>query len=136
MAGLDLEMPGPPQWRGRLLSAAVSAMALPMRAVNSRVRSVLQLVKQASKCDVSAEESIRDTPEDRNVLRRLASESIVLLKNNDALLPWKNVESVGVIGFHSRAAIYCGGMLFSLCPFSHMESILIISNLQQADPLN
>jgi beta-glucosidase len=95
-------------------------MALPMRTVDSRVRSVLQLVKQASKCDVSEEESVRDTPEDRNILRRLASESIVLLKNNDALLPWGKVESVGVIGFHSKAATYCGGMLFSLCPlFPH-----------------
>ena len=88
-------------------------MALPMRTVDSRVRSVLQLVKQASKCEVSEEESARDTPEDRNILRRLASESIVLLQNIDALLPWEKVESVGVIGVHSKAAIYCGGMRFS-----------------------
>ncbi|KAJ5953684.1 hypothetical protein N7454_000580 [Penicillium verhagenii] len=116
-AGLDIEMPGPPQWRGRLLSAAVSAMALPMHTVDARVRSVLQLVKRASECEVSEEESKRDTPEDRSILRRLASESIVLLKNEDTVLPWAKIQSVGVVGVHSKAATYCGGGSAQLSPY-------------------
>ncbi|CAI7596254.1 unnamed protein product [Penicillium pancosmium] len=116
-AGLDIEMPGPPQWRGRLLSAAVSAMALPMHTVDARVRSVLQLVKRASECEVSEEEIIRNTPEDRSILRRLASESIVLLKNEDTVLPWAEIESVGVVGVHSKAATYCGGGSAQLSPY-------------------
>lgn len=116
-AGLDIEMPGPPQWRGRLLSAAVSAMALPMHIVDARVRSVLQLVKRASECEVSEEESNRDTPEDRSILRRLASESIVLLKNDDTVLPWADTQSVGVVGVHSKAAAYCGGETLVFFPF-------------------
>ena len=102
-------------------------MALPMRTVDARVRSVLELVKRASECEVSDEESIRDTPEDRSVLRRLASESIVLLKNDDAMLPWVETESVGVIGVHSKAATYCGGEIFFVlvpCQTAKLTGIL------------
>lgn len=80
-----------------------------MDAVDQRARQILQLVQQANRCEVSEEETSRDTPEDRELLRRLASESIVLLKNEQAVLPWRDVDSIGVIGVHANIAAYCGG---------------------------
>jgi beta-glucosidase len=133
-SGLDLEMPGATRWRGGLLAAAISAMALSMNTLDLRVRSVLQLVQQASKCDVSQEESIQDTPEDRKILRRLASESIVLLKNTDTVLPWRAVESVGVIGTHAKSAAYCGGMQSLFLAKSSVRQLIVPGGSAQLSP--
>lgn len=109
ISGLDLEMPGPTLWRGRLLEAALSSMTLSMDVIDERVRHVLQLIQKASKCHVSAEERELNTPDDQKLLRQLAVESIVLLKNADNVLPWSKVDSVGVIGVHAKTAAFCGG---------------------------
>ncbi|KAH8807690.1 beta-glucosidase-related glycosidase [Xylogone sp. PMI_703] len=116
-AGLDLEMPGPTLWRGKLLEAAISSMTLSVDTIDERVRNVLRLMRKASKCKVSEEESVRNTPEDQKLLRRLSVESIVLLKNADAVLPWSMVDSIGVIGVHAKAAAYCGGGSAQLDPY-------------------
>ncbi|CAK7230181.1 hypothetical protein SBRCBS47491_007498 [Sporothrix bragantina] len=118
-AGLDLEMPGPSRFRGSLLTHAVNANKVSIRAVNDRVRNVLELVKRAQATGIpeNAPENELNRPEDRQLLRRLAADAIVLLKNDDQVLPFAPSKSVAVIGPTSRIATYCGGGSASLNPY-------------------
>lgn len=57
----------------------------------------------------SAAEAQRNLPEDRALLRRAAAESIVLLKNDDQILPLDSTKKTLVIGPNANIAAYCGG---------------------------
>ncbi|KAJ5332552.1 hypothetical protein MYU51_018991 [Penicillium brevicompactum] len=119
VAGLDLEMPGPPRWRGAALTHAITSNKIPIAAVNDRVRAVLKLVQKASKSGIPerALESQLNQPEDRALLRKFASEAIVLLKNNDDTLPFDKSKKVAIIGPNSKIATYCGGGSAALNPY-------------------
>ncbi|KAJ5313224.1 uncharacterized protein N7443_000108 [Penicillium atrosanguineum] len=110
-AGLDLEMPGPSRFRGAGLVHAVTSNKVSERTINERVRTVLEMVKQAVRSEIpeNAPEVERNIPEDKALLRRAASESIVLLKNNDQILPLNPNKKTLVIGPNANIAAYCGG---------------------------
>lgn len=114
-AGLDLEMPGPSQWRGSALSHAVTANKV-KKSLDQRVRNVLNLVNYTRSSGVpeNAEEHETNIEEHRSLLREVASQSIVLLKNS--VLPLKKTK-VAVIGPNSKIATYCGGGSASLRPY-------------------
>ncbi|CAK7243866.1 MAG: hypothetical protein STHCBS139747_005395 [Sporothrix thermara] len=118
-AGLDLEMPGPSRFRGSLLTHAVNANKVSVRAVNDRVRNVLELVKRAQATGIpeNAPEGELDRAQDRRLLRRVAADAVVLLKNDDQVLPFAPSKSVAVIGPTARIATYCGGGSASLNPY-------------------
>jgi beta-glucosidase len=96
IAGLDLEMPGPTQWRNVTLTNSVTANKLSEDDVNDRARNVLNLVKRAYKSGIGedAKEGSRDTAEDRLILRKAAADSIVLMKNDENILPLAKTETV------------------------------------------
>lgn len=110
-AGLDLEMPGPTRWRGAALSHAVSANKVKISELDARVREVLTLIEKASKSGVpeNAPEKELDRSEDRKLLREVAANAAVLLKNEDNILPFKRDKKIAVIGPNSKIATYCGG---------------------------
>ncbi|CAM1508699.1 Fc.00g055470.m01.CDS01 [Cosmosporella sp. VM-42] len=110
-AGLDLEMPGPTRFRGPGLMHAVTSNKVKEATVDNRVRKVLGLVKLASKSKIPefAPETERNFPEDQALLRRAAAESIVLLKNEDRILPLDPSKKTLVIGPNADVAAYCGG---------------------------
>lgn len=88
-AGLDLEMPGPTEWRGKRIATAMGVGKISEETLDARAGSVLKLVERCSRSGIPERgpESCRDTPGDRDILRRLAAESIVLLKNENEILP-------------------------------------------------
>ncbi|KAJ5234334.1 Beta-glucosidase [Penicillium citrinum] len=118
-AGLDLEMPGPPRWRGAALNHAITANKISAATLNDRVRAVLKLVQKAAKSRVPdhAPETQLDRPEDRNLLRKIAGEAIVLLKNDDSVLPFNKEKKIAVIGPNAKIATYCGGGSAALNPY-------------------
>ncbi|CEJ60846.1 hypothetical protein PMG11_09402 [Penicillium brasilianum] len=118
-AGLDLEMPGPTRLRGPLLELAISSRKVSRSTLDERARTVLEFVQRASKAEVSTVESTRDFPEDRKLNRKLAADSIVLLKNESGLLPLnqKTLKSVALIGPNMKTAAFCGGGSASLQPY-------------------
>lgn len=128
-AGLDLEMPGPTRWRGPALSHAVIANKVNMSDLDDRVRAVLNLINRVSGSGVpeNATEYRLDREQDRELLRRVASESIVLLKNEDNILPFKESKRIAVIGPNSKIATYCGGgsaslnAYYTVTPFEGIE---------------
>lgn len=129
-AGLDLEMPGPTRWRGAALAHAVSANKVRLSELDARVREVLNLIKYADKSGVpeNAPEEELDRPEDRELLREVAANAAVLLKNDDSILPLKKNKKIAVIGPNSKIATYCGGGSASLnayravTPFEGIEA--------------
>ncbi|PGH27118.1 hypothetical protein AJ80_01074 [Polytolypa hystricis UAMH7299] len=118
-AGQDLEMPGETKWRGYALEHAVSTHKVAPHVLDERVQNVLELVNLAAKSGVpeNAPEKGLDRPEDRALLRRTASESIVLLKNEGSILPFDKSKPIAVIGPNSKISTYCGGGSAFLVPY-------------------
>jgi beta-glucosidase len=118
-AGLDLEMPGSTRWRGPALTHAVSANKVKISQLNDRVRNILHLINTTSKSGVPevAPEMRLNRTEDQRLLRKIAADSIVLLKNEGEVLPFKNDKRIAVIGPNSKIATYCGGGSASLNPY-------------------
>jgi beta-glucosidase len=118
-AGLDLEMPGPSYMRGNLVKQALGCGRLLPFELDQCVREVLKLVKKVIplKIPENAVEMTVDTPETSSLLRSLASASLVLLKNDNAILPFKKNKTTAVIGPNADFAAYCGGGSASLKPY-------------------
>lgn len=120
-AGLDLEMPGPARLRTpEAVSHQVGTREVHANDVDDRVRGVLRLVKYATESGIpydGPEDTKNDTPETRAFLRKLAGEAIVLLKNEENLLPLKKDEKIAVIGPNAKFSAKSGGGSASLTPY-------------------
>lgn len=119
--GLDLEMPGPSALRSeKAVSHMINSRELHIKHLDERVRNVLKLVKWAARSDVKergVEDSDNNTPETRALLNEIASESVVLLKNENNVLPLKRDEKIAVIGPNAKFSAYCGGGSASLLAY-------------------
>lgn len=118
VAGLDLEMPGPTRWRGNAFNHVVASNKNSTKVLDNRVREVLKLVQRASKSAIpeNAPEIELNRDEDRQLLRKVASETIVLLKNEDNVLPLGKNRRIAIIGPNSKIAAYSGGGSATLKP--------------------
>ena len=117
-AGMDIEMPGTTRYRGKYIDSAVQARLLKQSVIDARVRSVLSFAQRAGAVKVSEEETGRDFPEDRALNREICANSIVLLKNEEQLLPLpKSHKKVALIGSHVRVPAISGGGSAALLPY-------------------
>ncbi|MGI8476527.1 MAG: glycoside hydrolase family 3 C-terminal domain-containing protein [Thermomicrobiales bacterium] len=112
-AGLDLEMPGPPVWRGARLADAVGRGEVGMAAIDDAAARILRLIERAgafARPGIPAEQAV-DRAEDRAVARRAAAEGIVLLKNEGGALPLdpSMLASIAIIGPNARNPTIPGG---------------------------
>jgi beta-glucosidase len=101
LAGLDLEMPGPPVHRGQNLVKAVEAGEVPEDVIDERVRRVLQLNERTGVMDGSnpvTEEFYDDDPARQELLRRVAGRAIVLLRNENNVLPLSQPKTIALVG--------------------------------------
>ncbi|MFM7251959.1 MAG: glycoside hydrolase family 3 protein [Ilumatobacteraceae bacterium] len=82
-AGLDLEMPGPTLHRGTLLHDAISSGEVTVDEVRARARAVLWLLEATGALHGNGPgpEGSRDDPADEGLVRRVAAEGMVLLRN-------------------------------------------------------
>ena len=115
-AGLDLEMPGPTKFRGEALKFNASTGKPFHHIIDARAREVLKFVKKCAGANVKegGPETTRNTPETAAFLRKIGDESIVLLKNENSLLPLKKEKKTLVIGPNAKTATYHGGGSASL----------------------
>lgn len=117
-AGMDLEMPGTTRYRGKYIDSAVQARLLKQSTIDARARRVLEFANRCSQIKVSEEEVGRDFPEDRALNREVCANSIVLLKNDEQLLPLpKSAKKIALIGSHVRLPQISGGGSASLLPY-------------------
>lgn len=94
-------MPGPTRWRGGLLTHALTSNKISRKTLDERAKGVLDLVNWCSKSGVpeNAKEKTRDTPETSAFLRKVATDAIVLMKNDSDVLPLKKNKKVRVLSF-------------------------------------
>lgn len=117
-AGLDLEMPGPPRIRKlpKVLEA-IEKSEVTEATIDDRARAVIEFAlkldhhrKQSTPLKVGASS---DTPELRALLRDSAARGMVLLKNEDNILPISAEKlkgsKVALIGFSKDAMAHGGG---------------------------
>ena len=118
-AGLDLEMPGPTRWRGGLLEHAFSSSKINLRTVDQRARKMLELVNRCAASGVPENGEVGQLAksEVEGLLRRCAAESIVLLKNEKKILPFKKDKPLLILGPNAKVATYCGGGSASPNPY-------------------
>lgn len=101
-AGVDMDMAGGDF--GTQLPALVKSGKVPMSVLDEAVRRVLRIKLRAGLFEnpyTDPRRAPRDilSPENLQIARNLAQESIVLLKNQDSLLPLdKNTKTIAVIG--------------------------------------
>ncbi len=110
LAGLDLEMPGPPRQRGKHLLDAIAAGEVSEDDVDRAVARLLALGAWTGSGSTGAAEVTADDPETRAVIHRAATRAIVLLKNEPALLPLSpETRRVALIGPYARYGRLQGG---------------------------
>ncbi|KAH6652601.1 beta-glucosidase [Truncatella angustata] len=111
LAGLDLEMPGPTRFRGDVLKFNAQTDKVREHIIDQRAKTVLEFVKKcyASGVEENAPEGTLDTPETAAVLRKIGNEGLVLLKNENDVLPFKKDKKTVVIGPNAKIATYHGG---------------------------
>ncbi|HEY3670342.1 MAG TPA: glycoside hydrolase family 3 C-terminal domain-containing protein [Acidimicrobiia bacterium] len=131
-AGLDLEMPGPGAFYGKLLGDAVAAGDVPERELDEHVTHLLQVFDRVGALDDDpawASTSI-DRPEHRALAREAAAAATVLLRNetrsgNTAVLPFdrSRVRTLAVLGPNAERPQMMGGGSANLAP--HYEISLL-----------
>src|SRR4051812_13332649 len=105
-AGLDLTMPGPDPAGDQALVEAVSTGRLPAAALArsaDRVRALVRKTTAAPRTDGY------DADRHHALAREIAARGIVLLKNEDDLLPLGPDQTVAVVGELARPPLYQGG---------------------------
>ncbi len=111
--GLDIEMPGPAKWYGRLLVEAVRNWQIDEATVDEAARRILRMIVRSNKMDepYTLPPGTVNTPEHQALARELAEASIVLLKNERQVLPLgaAQTRSIGVIGPNAAEARIGGG---------------------------
>ncbi|KZT18915.1 glycoside hydrolase family 3 protein [Neolentinus lepideus HHB14362 ss-1] len=123
-AGLDLEMPGTNKWRILdLMNRSIGSRKIMTRTVKERAKKVLELVQRCAQgapevLDGDKLEYTRESEEDKVLMRRVAAEAIVLLKNEKGLLPLdkSKLKKVAIVGGNAKAAVLSGGGSAALKP--------------------
>jgi beta-glucosidase len=125
-AGLDLEMPGPGAFYGKLLGDAVRVGDVPEAELDEHVTHLLQVFDRIGALDDDpawASTSI-DQPEHRALAREAATAATVLLKN-EGVLPFdrSRVRTLAVLGPNAERPQMMGGGSANLAP--HYEISLL-----------
>ncbi|MEM7333195.1 MAG: glycoside hydrolase family 3 C-terminal domain-containing protein [Chloroflexota bacterium] len=111
--GQDLEMPGPPMWRGDKLLSAIEAGDVDLERLDDSVRRMLRIFMKAGRFENPGlqEERAINRPEHQQIARQAAAEGIVLLKNKDNILPLDSskLSQIAIIGPNAKTAVMMGG---------------------------
>jgi beta-glucosidase len=112
--GLDLEMPGPGKWMTvDNLLPLIKSGELTMEVVNDKILRLLQTMERVGLLEnpETQQEGEIDKPEHRQISLEAALESVVLLKNENKILPLdvKKLNSIAVIGANAKYASIMGG---------------------------
>jgi beta-glucosidase len=109
-AGLDQEEGGS-VFYGERYQAAVQAGSIPMPELDEHVHRILRSMFAAGVIDYPQQRSVVDPFAGLAVARTIEEDSIVLLKNEQAMLPLDaaKIHTIAVIGAHSDVGMISGG---------------------------
>ncbi|MGV2982115.1 glycoside hydrolase family 3 C-terminal domain-containing protein [Microbacterium sp. AGC85] len=105
-AGLDLEMPGSDGRTDAQIVAAVETDALDVEVLDTSVDRVLELVRKSSRRPKAT--GLLDVDEHHRLAREVAARCLVLLKNDESLLPLSAGARIAVIGEFAEKPRYQG----------------------------
>ena len=111
LAGLDQEMPGS-QYFGAALKKAVQDGEVPLSRLDDMDHRILRSMFAAGVVDYPVlPRDVLDPFRGREDARHIAEESIVLLRNEGAILPLNagSLRSIAIIGSHADAGVLTGG---------------------------
>lgn len=120
-AGLDLEMPASGGVRDIQIMDAVKDGTLSEDVLNTTCERILDVIYRF--IENQDETAVFDLDKDHEISREIAHETIVLLKNEDHILPLKKDAKVAFVGKYARKPRYQGG------GSSHINSKKITSAL-------
>ncbi len=123
-AGLDLDMPGSRGVNNESIVKAVQEGRLSEEDVDKAVANILRLVE---KFVSKRRKETFDREADHALAVKAAKECIVLLKNEEKVLPLSKEEKVALIGGFAEAPRYQGG------GSSHINSFRVVSALELAE---
>jgi beta-glucosidase len=103
--GLDWEMPGPQERRVQAVVAAVGSGELDEAVLDESVRRILRIIFKAKE---TPKTGTFDIEAHHELARQIASEGMVLLKNN-GILPLAGHQHIAVIGRAAENAHFQGG---------------------------
>ena len=112
MNGLDVEMgTSGNAFMGKALLDSVKAGIVPVGVIDEKVRRILRVRFSVEPVSESTPAGMVATPEHGEIAYQIASQSIVLLKNNDHLLPLdlNRVGKIAVIGDNATRKMASGG---------------------------
>lgn len=111
LSGLDEEMPGDDGYFAAPLKQAVQDGKVPMSRLDDMVHRILRSMFAAGVVDNPPIRTVVDPFKGRDDAQHIAEESIVLLKNQDNILPLRasSSESIALIGGHADVGILSGG---------------------------
>ena len=120
-AGLDLEMPSSGGTNDKLIVGAVQSGELPVKVLDAAVGRILNIVfRYEENRDKNA---VFDRDKDHELARKVAQETIVLLKN-EGVLPLSKQDDIAFIGKYAKTPRYQGG------GSSHINSHKVTSALE------
>lgn len=123
-AGLDLEMPGSEGVNDELIVEAVKNGTLEESVLDTAVERILNIVYRYT--ENRDKQATWDQDQDHEMAKRVAEETIVLLKNED-VLPLSEDETIAFIGKYAKKPRYQGG------GSSHINSHKITGALDAAE---
>ncbi len=122
LAGLDLEMPSTSGENDMMLVQAVQNGIIPESAVDQAAERIVRIIiRYIENRDTSA---VFDRGVHHHLARRIARESMVLLKNDNNLLPIRGNKKVAFIGKFAKEPRFQGG------GSSHISASDILSAMQ------
>ena len=136
VAGMELEMPGSGGFNDKLIVEAVQNGSLKEEVVDRACERMLNIIyRYEENRDKTA---VFDRDKDHEAARKVAEETIVLLKN-DGILPLNEKDDIAFIGKYAKKPRFQGGGSSHInCHkvFSAMDAVVSLSNITFAQGFN
>lgn len=137
--GMDLEMPGPAKFLDEKLVKAVKNGEVSQEAIDDKVRRILRIIYKSGSFDNKKIPSDKplNNPEHAKIAREAATEGMVLLKNQNKILPIdpKRLKKIAIIGPSASIARIQGGGSAHVNPYYKISPLEGIKNkLKNVNP--
>lgn len=120
-AGLDLEMPSSGGFNDELIVKAVKDGSLDEKVLDRAVERILSVLDRY--LENRSKNAVWDKEKDSRLAREIERECIVLLKNDDSILPLSKTEKVAFIGEFAEKPRYQGGGSSHINSFDSLSAL-------------
>jgi Beta-glucosidase-related glycosidases len=132
-AGCDLSMPGGASYQEKEVFEAVKEGKLKEDDINKCVNRILEIVFHGREVISKKEDITYDTQAHQKLAANIASEGGVLLKNEDNILPIKDMKNVTLIGHMAKAIRYQGSGSSHINPTKLIQVADVITNAKYCE---